>query len=39
MDEFNCSRIVATLGLSFFILGLGELRAVSPGQSGVFLLI
>ncbi|QSS57017.1 MFS multidrug transporter [Histoplasma capsulatum var. duboisii H88] len=23
MEEFNCSRIVATLGLSFFILGLG----------------
>ncbi len=23
MDEFGCSRIVATLGLSFFIWGLG----------------
>ncbi|EEH11407.1 conserved hypothetical protein [Histoplasma capsulatum G186AR] len=23
MEEFNCSRVVATLGLSFFILGLG----------------
>lgn len=23
-EEFNCSRLVATLGLSFFIFGLGK---------------